>query len=118
MILIKDNHVDASGSITNAVNKVRKKWGKKFKIEVETRNLKEVEEALSSKVERIMLDNMNYSLMKKAVKLINKSCEVEISGNMTLKKVRKYSKIGADFVSIGELTHTIEPFDFSLKMEK
>jgi nicotinate-nucleotide pyrophosphorylase (carboxylating) len=118
MILIKDNHIDASGSITNAVNKVRKKWGKKFKIEVETRNLKEVEEALICKADRIMLDNMNYSLMKKSVKLINKLCEVEISGNMNLKKVRKYSKIGADFVSIGELTHTIQPFDFSLKKAK
>lgn len=117
MILIKDNHIDASKSIANAVDKVRIKWGKKFKIEVETRNLLEVEEALSCKVERIMLDNMKYSMMKKAVKIINKKCEVEISGNITLKKVKKYSNIGADFISIGELTHTIKPFDFSLKMK-
>jgi nicotinate-nucleotide pyrophosphorylase (carboxylating) len=118
MVLIKDNHIDAAGGIEKAVEKVRKKWGKKFKIEVETRNLAEVEETLKLKVNRIMLDNMNYSLMTKAVKLINKKCEVEISGNVTLKRIKKLSKLGADFVSIGELTHTVKAFDFSLVKEK
>jgi nicotinate-nucleotide pyrophosphorylase (carboxylating) len=117
VVLIKDNHIDASGGITSAVNKVRKIWGKKFKIEVETRTLAEVEEALSCKVDRIMLDNMNYSLMKKAVKAINRKCETEISGNVTFKDIKRISRLGADYVSIGELTHTIKPFDFSLKKE-
>jgi nicotinate-nucleotide pyrophosphorylase (carboxylating) len=118
MVLIKDNHIDASGSITNAVNKIRKKWKNKYKIETETRNLKEVEEALSCNVDRIMLDNMNDKLILEAVKLINKRTEVEISGNVTLERIKTLKETGADYVSIGELTHTIRAFDFSLKKEE
>lgn len=114
MVLIKDNHIDAKGGITNAVNKVREKWDKKYKIEVETRNLDEVKEAISCKVDRIMLDNMDINQIKKALNIINNQIEVEVSGNIDLNKIKKLSKLKIDFISIGELTHTIKAFDFSL----
>ena len=117
MVLIKDNHIDAAGGITNAVNSVKKKWGQKFKIEVETRDLKEVEEAIACKVNRIMLDNMSINEMTKAAQMINKKIEIEVSGNITIKKIKKLLKLNIDFISIGGLTHTIEAFDFSLKEE-
>lgn len=117
MILIKDNHIDSAGGITNAVSKVKNKWGNKYKIEVETRNTKEIEEALACSVDRIMLDNMTIDEMKKSVKLINKKAEIEASGNVILERIKEIAKTGVDFVSIGELTHTVKAFDFSLIKE-
>lgn len=117
MVLIKDNHIDAAGGITKAVEKVRNRWKNRFKIEVETRNFDEIKEALSSKVDRIMLDNMNIDNMKEAVKIIDKKAEIEISGNMTLEKIKDIRGIGVDYISFGELTHTVKVFDFSLKKE-
>lgn len=117
MVLIKDNHIDAAGGITNAVNNVREKWDKKYKIEVETRNLEEVKEALLCKVDRIMLDNMSINEMVKAVKLINNETKIEVSGNINLKNIKKLLKLKIDYISIGELTHSSEAFDFSLKEE-
>ncbi|HOV14233.1 MAG TPA: carboxylating nicotinate-nucleotide diphosphorylase [Spirochaetota bacterium] len=117
MALIKDNHIDAAGSITNAVKKIRNKYKYKYNIEVETRNLTEVEEAIKCNVDRIMLDNMDIDTMKKAVSLINKRCEVEASGNMTLERINEVAETGVDFISFGELTHTVTVFDFSLKKE-
>ncbi|HOJ62904.1 MAG TPA: carboxylating nicotinate-nucleotide diphosphorylase [Spirochaetota bacterium] len=117
MVLIKDNHIDAAGSITEAVNLVRKKWGSRYKIEVETRNLEEVKEALRLNVDRIMLDNMDIETIKEAIKIINKKSETEVSGNMTIDKIEEMAEAGVDFISFGELTHTIKVFDFSLKKE-
>ncbi len=117
MVLIKDNHIDAAGSITLAVKKVRAKYKNKFKIEVETRNLTEVKEALELGVDRIMLDNMDINTMKEAVKIIGKRAETEASGNMTFERIGEVSETGVDFISFGELTHTIKVFDFSLKKE-
>ena len=117
MILIKDNHIDSAGGITNAVSKVKNKWGNKYKIEVETRNTEEIKEALACSVDRIMLDNMTIDEMKKAVKLINKKAEIEASGNVILERIKEIAKTGVDFVSIGELTHTVKAFDFSLIKE-
>jgi len=117
MVLIKDNHIDAAGGITKAVEKVRNRWKNRFKIEVETRNFDEIKEALSCKVDRIMLDNMNIDNMKEAVKIIDKKAEIEISGNMTLEKIKDIRGIGVDYISFGELTHTVKVFDFSLKKE-
>ncbi len=117
MILIKDNHIDAAGGITEAVRRTRKKWGNRFKIEVETRNLDEVREALVCNVDRIMLDNMPNNLMKEAVLLIAGKAEVEASGNMTLERLPSLAECGVDFVSFGELTHSVSIFDFSLKQE-
>lgn len=117
MVLIKDNHVDAAGGIPNAVGRARAKWGRRFKIEVETRTLAEVSEALEAGADRIMLDNMPNSLMREAVNLIGGRAEIEASGNMTEERLSSLADIGIDFVSFGELTHTVRAFDFSLKQE-
>lgn len=115
MVMIKDNHIDAAGGIFQAVKKIKDKWHNKFKIEVETRNLQEVQEALECKVDRIMLDNMNCETMKKAVELIAGKCETEASGNITLNRISEVAETGVDFISVGELTHSVTAFDFSLK---
>jgi len=117
MVLIKDNHIDASVGVSKVVEKVRALWKNRFKIEVETRNFDEIKEALSCKVDRIMLDNMSIDNMKEAVKIIDKKAEIEISGNMTLEKIKAIREIGVDYISFGELTHTVKVFDFSLKKE-
>ncbi len=115
MILIKDNHIDGAGSIKAAVEKTREKWGSRYKIEVETRTLKEVEEALNADADRIMLDNMDTETMKKAVLLINRQAEVEVSGNIKLERIEEIASTGVDYISIGELTHSLTAFDFSLR---
>lgn len=117
MVLIKDNHVDAAGGIEQAVARARKRWGKRFKIEVETRNLDEVREAIGAGVDRIMLDNMDDATMKEAVALVAGRAETEASGNMTEERLASLKDTGVDFVSFGELTHTVKIFDFSLKQE-
>lgn len=117
MVLIKDNHIDAAGGIPSAVRLVRGKWGKRFKIEVETRTLDEVREAASLGVDRIMLDNMDNAMMKEAVAIVAGRAETEASGNMTLDRLLTLADTGVDFVSFGELTHTVKIFDFSLKQE-
>lgn len=121
MIMLKDNHIDYNGSITNAVKMAKdylKSNKKKLKIEVETRNLQEVEEALKSGVDRIMLDNMNVDDMKKAVKLINGKCETEASGGITRDMLKEVAATGVDFISAGALTHSAENMDLSLKAMK
>lgn len=121
MIMLKDNHIDYNGSITNAVKMTKdylKANKKKLKIEVETRNLQEVEEALKSGVDRIMLDNMNVDDMEKAVKLINGKCETEASGGITRDMLKEVAATGVDFISAGALTHSAENMDLSLKAVK
>ncbi len=117
MVLIKDNHIDAAGGIAVAVERARAKWGRRFRIEVETRTLEEVEEALRSGADRIMLDNMSDAAMTEAVNLIAGRAETEASGNMTAERLAALGATGVDFVSFGELTHTVRAFDFSLKEE-
>ncbi len=117
MVMIKDNHADAAGGITKAVQKVREKWGELYKIEVECRNIEEVKEALDCRVDVIMLDNMSPEESKEAVALRRGDVEFEASGNMDLEKIRKYNTTGVDYISIGRLTHSVEAFDFSLVME-
>ncbi|MCH5149715.1 MAG: carboxylating nicotinate-nucleotide diphosphorylase [Spirochaetales bacterium] len=114
MVMIKDNHIDGAGSIAQAVKLVREKWGNRYKIEAETRNLTEVEEALRLDVDRIMLDNMDNQTIMKAVKMINGKKEIEASGNMTLERVKTLADSGIDYISVGELTHSVTVFDFSL----
>lgn len=117
MVLIKDNHIAVSGSITNAVNNCRnflKKKKKKVLIEVETKNLDEVAEALKCSVDIIMLDNFSVAQMKKAVELINGKIKVEASGGVNLKTVKKIAETGVDFISIGAITHSVKAMDISL----
>ncbi|PKN38289.1 MAG: nicotinate-nucleotide diphosphorylase (carboxylating) [Deltaproteobacteria bacterium HGW-Deltaproteobacteria-2] len=113
-VLIKDNHIEAAGDITSAVKAQRK--NPFMKIEVETKNIKEVKEALKCDVDVIMLDNMGVPAMKKAVDYVNGRTLLEASGNVSLKNVADIAAIGVDFISIGELTHSVRAADISLKI--
>ena len=120
MVMLKDNHVDYAGGITKAVAKTKqylKANSLNLRIEVETRNLAEVEEALACEggVDRIMLDNMSTDDMTKAVALINKRAEVEASGGITEATIRPVAETGVDFISVGALTHSYKSLDISLK---
>ncbi len=118
MIMLKDNHIDFCGGIEQAVIAAKNyltETGKNLRIEVETRNLDEVKEALSANVDVIMLDNMNTSDMKKAVSLIDGACQTEASGGITETTIRKIAECGVDFISVGALTHSLKSLDISLK---
>ena len=114
--LIKDNHIAAAGNIKDAVAAQKKKMTKKIKVEVETKNLTEVEEALNSAVDIIMLDNMSIDEMKKAVALVKGRALVEASGNVNLNNVAQIAQVGVDFISVGEITHSVRAADISLKI--
>ncbi len=119
MVLIKDNHIDAAGGVREAVERCinnLKKKKIKTKIEVETRNLKEVKEALDLPVDRIMLDNMEIETIREAVRIIDHRVEVEASGNVSLKNVRSIAETGVDYISIGALTHSVKALDISLRI--
>ena len=116
--MLKDNHIDACGGITKAVSTLREKIGHTVKIEVETRNLDEVAEALSTGCEIIMLDNMDCETMKKAVEMNGGRALLEASGNITAETIRPVAETGVDIISIGALTHSVKAFDISLKISK
>lgn len=117
LVMIKDNHIKIAGSITNAVDQVKEKLNKKYKIEVEVTNISEVKEALNCDVDIIMLDNMTDEMMSEAVSLIGTKAKTEASGNMTLERLKKTSEIGVDFISIGMLTHSVKALDISMRIE-
>jgi nicotinate-nucleotide pyrophosphorylase (carboxylating) len=114
MVLIKDNHIDFAGSITTAVARVRAA-GTKLEIEVETRSLDDVREALALGVERILLDNMSIAMMREAVAIIAGRARLEASGNVTLDNVLEVARTGVDYISVGALTHSPHVFDVSLE---
>jgi nicotinate-nucleotide pyrophosphorylase (carboxylating) len=114
-ILIKDNHIAACGSITTAVDRVRRSGPLTLKIEVETENLEQVRECLACKVDIIMLDNMNEKMMRRAVQLVGGRARVEASGGVTLDKVRKIAATGVDIISVGALTHSAPACDISMR---
>ncbi len=116
--MIKDTHLDAYGSITNAVNALRQHLGHTVKIEVETTNLNEVKEAMSVGAELIMLDNMSCDEMTQAVKLVNGNAVLEASGNVNDKTVRAIAETGVDIISVGAITHSVKCFDISMKIQK
>ncbi|MDD2196532.1 MAG: carboxylating nicotinate-nucleotide diphosphorylase [Bacteroidales bacterium] len=119
MIMLKDNHVDFAGGIAQAINKANsylERTGKKLDIEIETRNLDEIEQVIAiGGVKRIMLDNFTPAQTAEAVKLINDKFETESSGGITLKTIRAYAETGVDFISVGALTHQIKSLDMNLK---
>ena len=118
MVMLKDNHNDYAGGITAGVNQTKsylKSQNRQIKIEVETRNLEEVEEVLSVGVDRIMFDNFSPDDMVKAVNLVNGRCETEASGGITESTIRNYAETGVDFISVGALTHSVRSLDLSLK---
>ncbi len=122
MIMIKDNHVDFAGGIEKAIHLIKnylKSINKNLKIEIEVRNLNELNEVLNfGGVDRIMLDNFSIKDTKIAVKKINKKYEIESSGGINLKTIRSYAECGVDFISVGALTHQIKSVDLSLKAIK
>lgn len=118
MVMLKDNHIDAAGGIGKAMAAIKAAHGGRYRIEVEARTLDDVREALSAGADRIMLDNMGDDLMRQAVGLVAGKAETEASGNMTLERLLGLADSGLDFVSFGELTHTVRVFDFSLKEER
>ncbi len=116
--MLKDTHIDAYGSITAAVNKLREKMGHTTKIEVEVGNLEQLKEALALDVEIIMLDNMSVDDMKKAVEITNGKSLLEASGNVTEENIKEIAQTGVDIISLGALTHSVKAFDISMKMDK
>ncbi len=114
--MLKDNHIDAGGGITNAVKILRSKLGHMVKIEVETRNFDEVKEAVEAGADIIMLDNMNNEQMSECVKFIDGRAKTEASGNITLDNIASVAKTGVDIISLGALTHSVKAFDISMKM--
>ena len=114
--MLKDNHIDAKGGITPAVKALREKIGHTVKIEVETRTIEEVKEALSAGADIIMLDNMDNDTMAEAVKIVNKKALLEASGNLTPERLRSVALLGVDILSIGALTHSVSAFDISMRM--
>lgn len=114
-ILIKDNHIDAAGSITEAVRLAKEYDGFVHKVEVEVETLEEVREAVNAKADIIMLDNMNKETMIEALKIIDGKALTECSGNMDYDKINMMKEIGVDYISSGALTHSAKILDLSLK---
>lgn len=119
MVMLKDNHNDYAGGITGGVTRTKeylKSKDKDLKIEVETRDLNEVQQALDTGlVDRIMFDNFSPELMVEGVKLVNGQCETEASGGITGDTIRSYAETGVDYISVGALTHSVKSLDLSLK---
>lgn len=114
--MLKDNHIDAAGGIPQAVAAIRDKLGHMVKLEVETRNLAEVQQALEAGAEVIMLDNMDCPAMKAAVELVNGRALLEASGGITAETLRAVAETGVDIISIGALTHSVKALDISMKI--
>ena len=112
--MLKDNHIDAAGGITAAITALRKKIGHMTKIEVETRNLDELKEALSAGADIIMLDNMSPVVMKAAVDITKGRAVLEASGGITDDTLRTVAETGVDIISVGALTHSVKAFDISM----
>lgn len=118
MIMLKDNHVDSAGGITTAVKNTREYLRKNsldLKIEVETRSLDEVREAIDNKVDRIMFDNFSPDRCKEAVAMVSDRAETEASGGITIDTLKDYAETGVNFISIGALTHSVKALDISFK---
>lgn len=119
MILLKDNHVDFAGGIENAIRGAQKylrEKGKSLKIEIEVRNIEELDEVLRiGGVDRIMLDNFSPELTRKAVQIVAGSVELESSGGITFDTIRSYAETGVDYISVGAITHSVKSLDMSLK---
>ena len=116
--MLKDNHIDAKGGITPAVKALKEKIGHTVKIEVETRTLEEVKEALDAGADIIMLDNMTNETMAEAVSIVDGKALLEASGNLTKERIHSVAQLGVDILSIGALTHSVEAFDISMRMKK
>ena len=117
MAMIKDNHIKAAGGISKAIKQVKATLPISVKVEVETTNLEEVQEALQGGADIIMLDNMSSEMMKEAVTLIGNNAATEASGNITHERIREVAETGVDFISVGALTHSVRALDMSMNFE-
>lgn len=120
MAMIKDNHIKMAGGITKAVEQVRANIPSTIKVEVETTNLAEVDEAIAAGADIIMLDNMDNATMAKAVEVIKasgKEIKTEASGNMSIPRLKEVAATGVDFISVGALTHTVKAMDISMNIQ-
>jgi nicotinate-nucleotide pyrophosphorylase (carboxylating) len=115
-VLIKDNHIAVAGGIKSAVNSVQKQISHMIKIEVEVENLSQLQEALEMEVDIVMLDNMELETMKEAVKMAKGKSIIEVSGGITLGKVREIAQTGVDLISVGSLTHSVKSLDISMEI--
>lgn len=115
--MLKDNHIDAYKSLTNAVSALREKAGHMVKIEVEVDSFDRLREALDVEADIIMLDNMTPAQMAEAVKIADGKALLEASGNITLDNIAEVAKTGVDIISLGALTHSVKAFDISLKIK-
>ncbi len=113
MILIKDNHIAASGGVLNALNNVKNN-NSNLKIEIECDNLDQVQEVIRSKIDIIMLDNMTPELVRKAKNIIQDKAKIEVSGGINIKNIANYRNCGADYISVGALTHSAGSVDIGL----
>ena len=116
-VLIKDNHITAAGGITSAITRARQNVPHTVKMEIEVKNLDELQEALNAGVDVIMLDNMSLDDMRAAVAYVKKRVPLEASGGVTLETVRPIAETGVDFISVGALTHSVKAADISLLVE-
>jgi len=116
-VLIKDNHIAVAGGIKEAVAAVRRRVGHTVKIEVEVETLEQLQEALESRADIIMLDNMPVEMMKEAVKLAHGKAILEASGGITEENIVEVAKTGVDYISIGAITHSVTVLDISLDIE-
>jgi nicotinate-nucleotide pyrophosphorylase (carboxylating) len=116
MVLIKDNHIDGAGGIAAAVERARSLYGPEVMVEVEVKDLEELQIALRLAVNRIMLDNMSLESMRRAVEITAGRVELEASGNVTLENVRQIGETGVDFISSGALTHSAPVLDISMRL--
>jgi nicotinate-nucleotide pyrophosphorylase (carboxylating) len=117
-VLIKDNHIAAAGGIGNAVERVRARIPHTLKVEVEVKNLTELDEALAAGADAVLLDNMGLAELSTAVQRVGGRIPCEASGNMTLERIREVAETGVDLISVGALTHSVEAADISLNVEQ
>ena len=115
-VLIKDNHLRAAGGVSQAVNRARSAIHHLLRIEVEVQTLKEVDEALTAGADVILLDNMELSEVREAVRLVDGRCQVEVSGGIDLSTARALAECGVDYISVGALTHSAPAFDLALEI--
>lgn len=120
MLMLKDNHIDAAGSMTKAVELLRGRYNPCPPIEVECRNLDEISEAVACRVDRIMLDNMTPDMLPEALEMIPSFIETEISGGVSLDTIRAYATVSTvrkpDFISVGRITHSAVTADLSMRI--
>jgi len=115
MVLIKDNHLKLVGSISEAVKRAKERVAPGIKVEVEATCLAEVQEAVRSGADMVMLDNMSMGKMKEVVKWVEGRIPIEVSGSVTLSKIREIAALGIDFISVGSLTHSYRSVDISME---